>query len=309
MISGVNASNQQFLASLNILQNDLSQADEQLSTGLRVNHASDAPQSIQDIFESRAALGQASQSVQNLNIIQGQVQAADQAVQGAIGLLNQAVSLGTQGASSSVSSTTQASLATQIQGLLTQLVEATRTQVGGVYVFSGDSSGAPPYKVDPTSPTGVTQLVTPQQSTLQIAGPSGATYQVSMTAQQLFDQQDSSGAPTANNAFAALTGLVQALQGGNPTTISQAINTLQTATNYVNTQTGFYGAAENNISSALNLAQKFQTQDQAQLSGLTSADTAALAVQVTQDSTALNAAMAAQAHKPTTSLFDFLPVP
>ena len=45
MISGLSASNDQFLASLNILQNNLSQADEQLSSGLRVNQASDAPQS------------------------------------------------------------------------------------------------------------------------------------------------------------------------------------------------------------------------------------------------------------------------
>src|SRR5580692_8265669 len=103
MISGLNASNQQFLASLNILQNNLSQADEQLSTGLSVNQASDAPQSIQDIFETRSELGQANQSVQNLSTIQGQVQSADSAVQTAIQLLNSAVTLGTQGADTGVS--------------------------------------------------------------------------------------------------------------------------------------------------------------------------------------------------------------
>ena len=54
MISGLNPGNQQFLASLNILQNNLNQADEQLSSGLSVNQASDAPQSIEDIFETRA---------------------------------------------------------------------------------------------------------------------------------------------------------------------------------------------------------------------------------------------------------------
>ena len=230
MISGLSASNEQFLASLNILQNNLSQADEQLSSGLRVNQASDAPQSIQDIFETRAQLGQANTSVQNLTTIQGQVQAADSAVQSAIQVLNQAVSVGTQGASSGVSKTTLSSLASQVQGLQTQLVAISRTEVGGVYVFSGDASGSPPYQVDPSSPTGVDQLITPQQATMQVAGPSGVLFQVSMTAQDLFDQQDSSGNPTANNAFAALTGLVQALQGGDTPTISQALTSLQTAT-------------------------------------------------------------------------------
>src|ERR1700722_20197273 len=308
MISGLNPGNQQFLASLNILQNNLSQADEQLSSGLSVNQASDAPQSIEDIFETRAELGEATQTSQNLATIQGQVQSAGSAVQSAIELLNQAVSLGTEGASTSTTISTQQNLATQVQSLQAQLVALSNTEVGGVYVFSGDASGSPAYQVDPSSPTGVDQLITPQQSTLQIAGPSGVTFQVSMTAQDLFDQQDSSGTPTANNAFAALNGLVLALQSGSTSNITQALSALQTASDYVNSQTGFYGAAENNVSSALDLAQKFQVQDQTQLSGLEDADTTTLAVEVSQASTALDAALAAQAHKPTSTLFDYLPV-
>jgi flagellar hook-associated protein 3 FlgL len=308
MITGLSAANDQFLASLNILQSNLSQADEELSSGYRVNQASDAPQSIEDIFESRAALGQDTQTTQNLNIIQGQVQAADAGVQSAIQLLDQAVSLGTQGASTTSSTSSQQTLATQVQAIEAQLVAISNTQVGGVYVFSGDASGSPPYQVDTSSATGVDRLITPQQSTLQIAGPSGVTFQVSMTAQDLFDQRDSNDNPTANNAFAALNSLSQALASGDTTSITQAVNVLQGAASYVNDQTGFYGAAENNITSALNLAQMFQTQDQTQLSTLEDADTATLAVQVTQASTAIDAAMSAEAHMPTSTLFDYLPV-
>jgi flagellar hook-associated protein 3 FlgL len=308
MISGLSASNQQFLASMNILQNNLSQTDEQLSSGLSVNQASDAPQSIQDIFVTRSELGQANQTVQNLTTINGQVQAAGSAVQSSIQLLNQAVSLGTEGASTSTTLSTQQNLAAQVQALQAQLVAISNTEVGGVYVFSGDASGSPAYQVDTSSPTGVDPLITPQQSTLQIAGPTGVTFQVSMTAQDLFDQQDSSGNPTANNAFAALNGLVQALQSGNTSNITEAVSTLQGASGYVNEQTSFYGAAENNVSSALDLAQKFQTQDQSELSGLEDANATTLAVQMTQESTSLDAAMAAEAHKPTTTLFDYLPI-
>ncbi len=307
MISGLSASREQILTSLNTLQSNLNKADEQLASGYRVNQASDAPQSVQDIFQTRADLGQANQSVQSLTVIQGQVQSADSAVQSAINLLNQAVSLGTQGANSGTSLSTQQSLATQVQGIESQLVALSRTEVGGVYVFSGDTSSSAPYQVNTSSATGVDRLITPQQSTLQVAGPSGATFQVSMTAQDLFDQRDSSDNPTANNAFAALNNLAQALQSGNTTSITQAISAVQTASTYVNSQTGFYGTAETNISSALTLAQKFQTQDQTQLSALQDADTTALALQVTQDSTAISAAMSAESHQPTTSLFNYLP--
>lgn len=307
MISGLTGAQQQFLASLNTLQSNLSQSDEQLSSGLRVNEASDAPGSIQDIFETRSQLGHVNQSVQNLTTIQGQVQAADSGLQTAIQIMNQAVSLGSQGASSGVSTTTLQDLATQVQSLQQQLVSVAATEVGGVYVFSGDQSGSPPYQLDSSSPTGVSQVATPLQSTMQIAGPNGVTFQVSMTAQDLFDQQDSSGNPTSNNAFAALNSLVQALQSGDTANITAALSTMQTAANYVNGQAGFYGAAENNISSALDLAQKFQTQDQTELSGLEDADATTLAVQVTQDSTDLDAALSAESHMPTTSLFDYLP--
>lgn len=309
MVSGLSASNQQFLASLNLLESNLSQTDEQLSSGLRVNQASDAPQSVQDIFQTRAELGQANTSVQSLTTVQGQVQTAANAVQTSIQLLNQAVSLGSQGASSNASATTQLSLASQIQALQAQLVSIANTEVGGVYVFSGDFNGSAPYQVDTSSPTGVKQLVTPQQATLQVAGPTGVTFQISMTAQDLFDQQDGSGTPTANNAFAALSNLVQALQGGNSSAIAQATDALQGSADYVNSQTSFYGTAESNITAALTLAQRFQTQDQTQLSGLQDADVATLAVQSTQLSTALDAALSAQARKPTTSLFDYLPIP
>jgi flagellar hook-associated protein 3 FlgL len=293
---------------MTILENNLSQADEQLSSGYRVNQASDAPQSIEDIFETRSQLGQDTQTTQNLNIIQGQVQAADSGVQSAIQLLNQAVSLGTEAASNTSSSASQQTLASQVQGIEAQLVAISNTEVGGVYIYSGDDTGSPPYQVDTSSATGVDRLVAPQQSTLQVAGPSGVTFQVSMTAQDLFDQRDSNDDPTANNAFAALNGLTQALQSGNTANITQALSVLQGAATYVNTQTTFYGSAENQISSALDLAQKFQTQDQTQLSSLEDADATTLAVQVTQASTAVDAAMSAEAHMPTSTLFDYLPV-
>jgi flagellar hook-associated protein 3 FlgL len=306
MITGLNAANEQFLASMNTLQASLDNANLQLASGLRVNQASDAPQEIQDIFETRAAIGQSNQFIQNLTSVQTQVTTADSSVQSAIQLLEQAITLGTQGASSTSTPAEQATLALQVQGLEAQLVSLSNTQVDGVYIFSGDASGSPSYQVDLASPTGVDRLVN-APSTQQIADPTGVTFQVSMTAQDLFDQRDVNDNPTAANAFAALNSLNLALQSGNTANITTAIGSLQTADAYVNQQLGFYGATENRISSSLNLAQKFQLQDQATLSNLEDANIPAEALAVTQATTNLNAAMAAEAKRPTTTLFDFLP--
>ena len=307
MITALNAANEQFVTSVDNMQTALNSAEQQLSTGYRVNQASDAPAEVGDIFVARAALSSENQTIQNLKIVQANVNTADSAVQTAVQLLQNAMTLGSEGASSTVTQSQQNALATQVQSVLSQLVGISATQVNGVYIFSGDASGSVPYQLDPTSPTGVDQLVTAQATALT-ADPTGITFQTSMTAQQLFDAQDTLGNPTPQNAFAALNNLQLALQSGNVTNITAAISNVQTAGDYLNQQLGFYGAAENRITSAIDLAQKFQVQTQTQLSNLQDTDMTSIAVQVTQDTTALNAAMAAEGKRPTSTLFDYLPM-
>ena len=307
MITALNAANEQFVASIDNMQTALNSAEIQLSTGYRVNQASDAPAEVGDIFVARAALSSENQTIQNLKVVQANVTTGDTAVQTAVQLLQNAVVLGSEGASSTVTQSQQNALATQVQSVLSQLVGLSATQVNGVYIFSGDAGGSAPYQLDPASPTGVDQLVTAQATALT-ADPTGITFQTSMTAQQLFDAQDSMGNPTPQNAFAALNNLQLALQSGNATNITAAISNVQAAGDYVNQQLGFYGAAENRITSAIDLAQKFQVQTQTQLSNLQDTDMTSVAVQVTQETTALNAAMAAEGKRPTSTLFDYLPL-
>jgi flagellar hook-associated protein 3 FlgL len=306
MISGLDPANQQFLTSLNDLQQRVQTAEIQLSSGLRVNQASDAPQSVGDIFQARADLAHANQVSQNLTGVKAQADAADSALQSAVLVLQQASVLATQGATSTTTAGQQQQLATQVQELQAELVSFSRTQVAGVYIFSGDNSSSPSYQVDPSSPTGVDRLIV-TQATQQIADATGVTFHAAMTAQDIFDKRDASDNPAPENAFAALRNLQTALQSGDRNAITQALGSIQTASAYLNQQAGFYGTAQNRISSALDLAQKFQVQSQTQLSSLQDADIPTVATELTQLTTSLNAAMAAQAKRPITTLFDYLP--
>src|SRR6266404_6226470 len=155
MITGLNAGNEQFLASIQDLQTRLNLAQQQLSSGLRVSKASDAPSTVGDIFQTRADLARANQTDQNLGIVKAQVDAADTSLQQAVQLLQSAAVLGAQGADSTVSASTRNTLASQIQGLQSQLVALSRTQVDGVYILSGDSGTVPSYQLNSSSPTGV----------------------------------------------------------------------------------------------------------------------------------------------------------
>ena len=305
MINGLDPASEQFLASINSLQDRLNAAQLQLSTGLRVNKASDAPQQVGDIFQARADLSHATQVDQNLGIVKAQVDAADSALQQAVQVLDQAGTIGVQGDGDTASGQL-GTLANQVQGLISQLVSITRTTVDGVYIFSGDQGASPAYQVNSASPNGVDRLIK-TQATAQASDPTGITFQVAKTAQDLFDNRDSSDNFTPQNAFAALKNLQTALQSGNTAAISSAIDGVHAASAYLNQQLGFYGEAQNRIDSAISLAKKFEVQDQTKLSSLQDADIPTVAIQMTQENTALSAAMSARAKRPNTSLFDYLP--
>src|ERR1035438_3217075 len=102
MITALNAANEQFVTSVDNMQTALNSAEQQLSSGYRVNRASDAPAEVGDIFVARAALSSENQTIQNLNAVQANATAGDNGVQSAAQLLQNAATLGSEGASTNV---------------------------------------------------------------------------------------------------------------------------------------------------------------------------------------------------------------
>jgi len=187
-----------------------------------------------------------------------------------------------------------------------EMVSNSQTQVNGQYVFSGDQSSAPLYQLDFNAPNGVDKLGTATNTNL-VQLPDGSQVSVTLTANSVFDDSDSTGAPTANNVFAALNGLRVALLNNDTTGIANSMTALQSASTYMNTQLAQIGSAQSTMSSALTDNQNDNVQLQTQLSSLRDANMAEAVTALTQGQTQLQAALSAQARMPTTSLFDFLP--
>ncbi|MGA2602433.1 MAG: hypothetical protein ABSH09_36175, partial [Bryobacteraceae bacterium] len=203
MMSGINPTSQELLNSINITQQNISQAQAQISSGVKISQASDDPQAIGDLLTTRADIAQVTQVQSNLTSVQNEVQTADSSVQSAVQLLQQASVLATQGANTLETTDERTALATQVTGLLQQMVTISATQSGGQYIFSGDQTTSAPYEIDPSNPNNVIQLVN-SPSTRLIQDPTGLTFAASLTAQQLFDARDSNGNPTSGNVFSAL---------------------------------------------------------------------------------------------------------
>jgi len=305
MIQNSGAVSQQFLANIQLLQERMATTQNQLSSGTQISRPSDAPNSLGDVLQLESNLGHVKQVTNNLNLVQGEVNSAETALQGATQLLDQASSLAAQGAGSAISPATRTTLSQQVGQILSGLVSASQTQFNGIYVFGGDQSTSPSYQLDLNNPNGVDRLITAPATRL-IQDASGITFAVSETAQTIFDNRNPDDTLASNNVFAAVNSLRVALANNDQAGINSAIASIKTAQDYMSQQLAFYGGIQNQVANALDVAQKFQLQDQTSLSELTSTDVAAASIELTQEQTTYQGAIQAEATVPKTSLFSYL---
>lgn len=283
---------QSYLYNLNNNQQQMQQTEAQLSSGLKVQQPSDDPAGVEEILQIQNEIAQDQQVQTNLASVQSNLSSADSALQTAVQAVQSAISLGTEGASTTATAEERTTLAQQVSGILQTLVDISATQVNGHYIFSGDQDTQASYQVDPTQPEGVKQLIS-TNSTVQVVDSSGTSIPVAEGAQQIFDAQ-SAGAPAAGNVFNAVNSLLTSLQNNDQAGIANSLDLLSSANTYLNQQDAFYGTTENRVTAATNLAQQFQTQEQADLSQVRDADIPTLAADLTMEQTQQQAALSVE---------------
>jgi flagellar hook-associated protein 3 FlgL len=256
-------------------------------------------------MQIRADLDRNTQVTNNLSVVKSETDPAEKALETATQLMDRATSLAAQGANGTETATSRAAIAGEVTGLLQQMVGLSQTQVLGRYVFSGDQPSLASYQIDLAAPNGVDRLITPT-ATRQVVDASGVSFTVAHTAQDIFDHRNPDDSLAPDNVFAALNNLIVNLQSNNQAGITTAIDSLHTAGDYLNTQLSFYGSVQGRIQDAQTFSSNYQVQLQTQLSQVQDADITQAAIQLSQSTTQLNAAMSAEAKIPRTSLFDFL---
>ncbi|HZT30563.1 MAG TPA: flagellin [Bryobacteraceae bacterium] len=305
MIRGLNGGTDQFLADLERIQRTTEQAQRQLSSGLRVQQPSDAPDEVSQILQVRAALAQTVQRQQNLSQVKTEVDTSEQALQAAVQVVERASVLAAQGATSTADADARKNLAQEVQSLEQELVGLSRTEVSGRFVFSGDLDRSPAYTWDGGQPNGVDRLQA-APATRQIEDASGTLFTVSHTAQEIFDHRNADNTLAQDNVFAAVHSLTAALNNNDQAAIRTCMDALDKAGAYLNQQLTFYGTVQDRVAAATNQASQIQLQQQSQLSALQDADLTAAILELNQGNTQQQAALTARAQMPRTSLFDFL---
>ena len=294
-----------FLDGISQLQKAEVRTQRQISSGYRIQDASDSPSATPELIGLGSSLA-ASQAYQsNLDRVQAETTAADTALSSGISLIESARTLALQGASSTATATDRQNLAGQVQSIQQQLIALANTTTEGRYIFGGDQDLSPPYQANAAAPSGVTKL-TAQTTTRVITDPSGQAVYQSASASTIFDHSDAVGVPRPDNAFVALQSLVTALQNNDASGTAAALTSLESASSWLNQQQATYGVAGSRIATEQTEIASGITSLQTRISAIRDTDLVQAATDLAQENTAQSAAFAAQAQIPRKSLFDYL---
>jgi flagellar hook-associated protein 3 FlgL len=239
------------IAAIESAQQNAQNAAQQVSTGRSVNNPGDNPAAVAALVINDAQTSQDAQFQTNISDLQSKFQVADSVMNSASQLLTSAISLGTQGATGTLTAANRQSIAAQVAGLQQQMLSLANTTYQGAYIFSGTNVTTPPFTEASSAPSGVTYNGNSAVNTVEIS--QGQSIQTNLPGDQVF-------ANSTGNAFAALNDLTNALNSGSG--IAAANTEVQNAFNQLNNQRVFYG----NSLSQLQSTESFLSQDTVNLS-------------------------------------------
>ena len=291
---------EQFLASARAIGQRLERAHRQISTGRRVNTASDDPDQVGTLLATRAELSRTDQVQSNLGRVKTEVDAGEGVLAAATKLLDRASSLGAQGVSSTTSPETRRQLAGEVDAVLQQLVSLSGTTVEDRYIFSGTNDTVVPYTIDPAPPNAVSSYggASTTKKALDLLG---GTFETGKTAEEIFDN------PTPEkNTFASLKALRDGLLADDTVAIKAAFANTKSASIHINTIQASYGLAQNRVNTAIDSSKSAVIRLKSQISSIEDADLTTAILDLNQATQDQQAAFQARSKLPRGSLFDYL---
>lgn len=270
---------------------------QEVSTGQKVNQPSDDPAAAAAMVELNAQAANIDQYTTNAESVLSQAQDADSVLTSVVSLLNQAVTLGTEGANTYESGTDRTSIASQISGILSSVVSLANTSYQGISLFGGTVNGTA-FTADSSSSTGYTYNGNSSVNTVQVGA--SLSVQANIPGDTLFTNSSSS-------VLGALSDLATALTSGTSAQIGSATTEITAALNYVSDQHAVYGNTINQLQSQ----ETYLASDTISLSttetSLIGIDTATAAEDLTQAETNNNAVLSASAKVLQNTLLTYLP--
>ena len=227
----------------------------QLTTGRKVNAASDDPAAAAQEVNISSQMNNCDQYLRSISSIYSELQTADSSLNSVVTALQSAISLGMAGANGTLTGQNRDTVAQQIKDVSEQVFNVANLAYNGVYVFAGTASSQPPYVQDNTAPGGIRYQGNDGVNSVAVAD--GESIAANQPGSQLFSANGAS-------VFVALNDLVTALQDPNSTAddIGNTVTELRNAYDQLTAARTFYGSTIDQLVST----QDFLNNENVQLS-------------------------------------------
>jgi flagellar hook-associated protein 3 FlgL len=134
------------VSQMDALQAALSETEQQLSTGLKVQNAADDPTGMAQVNQMNVEVSASTQYVTNSNTAQTNLQLEEQALSDASNVMQSVNSLAVEANNSSLTAAQRSNIATELQQDLSSLQSiGNRTDSNGNYLFGGYANTSPPF--------------------------------------------------------------------------------------------------------------------------------------------------------------------
>ncbi len=283
------------LAAVAQTQQEINIDEQQIASGQSVNLPSDNPAAAAVLVQNADQTSQDDQFERSIGSIQGEIQNADAALNSVTISLQQAISLGVEGANGTVNSADRTAIATQVQGIQSQLLSLANLTYQGNYIFAGTANQTTPYVLDSASSSGVSYQGNTEVNSVTLGNQ--FALQTNLSGSQIFS---SSG----GDVFQSIQDLITGLQSG--TGIDTAVTELNTALNHVDGQRVFYGNALNQLSTQQTYLSTETTELAQQQSTVGGTDMTSVISNLTTAQVSEQATLAAIGQTAHTNLFQFL---
>ena len=283
------------LAALDQTEQQINSDLEQTASGQSVNVPGDDPAAAAMLVRNAGQTAEADQFLRSVGSITGEMQSADSTLNSIVTALQRAISLGTEGANGTLNSSDRAAIATEVQGIQSQLMSLANLSYQGNFVFAGTATQTAPYVADSTSPSGVQYVGNAAVNSVTVG--TDLTVQTNLPGSQLFSASGS-------DMFQSIQDLITSLQSGS--NISAAVNEVSTAYQHINTQRVFYGNALTQLNSQQTNLNNQTTQLAQQQNQIGGSDLSKVLSDLVNAQTSRQATLEAIAETQQTNLFSYI---
>lgn len=289
-----NVSTQRLVSSMATLNDRQAKIGVQISSGMRITSLSDDAAGAGQAIQIASAVSRDDAFTATSASVTNRMQAADTALSSVVAQLTSAISTATGAFNGTANETNRAAAAQTLSTLRDTLLSMANSNYGGSYLFSG-ASAATPFSMDASG----TVTYNGSSGTTSITTPAGSSIATSLPGSSIFTA-------TGSGVFSALQNVITALRSGSSTDSTSLVVGLRSALDTVTSQRSLLNSAQSRLSSESDYVTQQVTNLKVQQSTLLSADTVALATQLSAVTAQRSALLSTIAAVQKGSLFDYL---